>query len=90
MMRAKFRVDNVEPYRNDEGEVTQETLYFRAVAKEDGYDNTGDDENNTYAKWSPSATCEITVANPALWGKFEAGQEYYVDFTLAKEAKKEE
>jgi hypothetical protein len=40
-------------------------------------------EDNTDAKFSPSASLEITLANPALIGKFKAKaeEEYYVDFT---------
>ncbi|WP_219928724.1 hypothetical protein [Aliiroseovarius pelagivivens] len=54
-----------------------------AVSKSEGYDETGDDENNTYAKWSPSASFEIDIRNPNLFGKFVVDQEFYVDFTLA-------
>lgn len=75
-MRAKLRLDTV--LKNTSGE----TLNFYAVAASK-YPEDGSDENNTYAKFSPSARCEIFVANPALFGKFTPGEEYYVDFTLA-------
>jgi hypothetical protein len=58
-----------------------EILKFRAVARKDSYPSDGSDENNTYAKFSPSATIEITVANPALIGRLNPGEFYYVDFT---------
>lgn len=32
---------------------------------------------------SPSAHLQICIANPALIGRFEPGQTYYVDFTPA-------
>lgn len=35
--------------------------------------------------FSPSVSLEITIANPALRGKFKAGQKFYVDFTPADE-----
>lgn len=75
-MRAKMVVQNVVKHE------ACEVLSFNAVCKSE-YDSTGDDEDNTFAKWSPSATCAITVANPALFGKFAVGEKYYVDFTPA-------
>lgn len=43
---------------------------------------------NAYAKFSPSATLQISITNPALLGKFKAGEKYYVDFTPADEQAK--
>lgn len=75
-MRAKMRLHSV----TDMG--TAEMLSFQAVAAK-SYGEDGADEDNTYAKFSPSATLQITVMNPALLGKFKPGQSYYVDFTRA-------
>lgn len=77
-MRAKFVLNSVEKFQ------TGEKLKFSAVAKASAYPEDGSDEDNTFAKFSPSASCEIFVANPALFGKFEAGQKFYVDFTPAE------
>lgn len=77
-MRAKMKIDRVEKHSE-----TQETLHFRAVCRSDSYPADGSDENNTYAKFSPSGTLSLTVANPALIGKFAEGEEYYLDFTKA-------
>lgn len=77
-IRAKFVVGQI-----DKHEGGNETLHFRAVAKSDGYPADGSDENNTFAHFTPSASCEIHVANPALHGKFVVGQAYFVDFTPA-------
>ncbi len=63
------------------GAPSSEILKFRAVARKDSYPSDGSDEDNTYAKFSPSASCEIAVANPELIGKFNPGEFYYVDFT---------
>lgn len=80
-MRAKVRVSSVFPYRHPEsGEQLNETLRFSGVARSGGYPADGSDENNTFAKFSPSVSIEIIVANPALFGKFEPGKEYYLDF----------
>jgi hypothetical protein len=56
---------------------------FTAVCRDDQYPEDGSDEDNTFARWSPSASFEITIANPALFGKFRPGQRYYVDFSEA-------
>lgn len=74
-MRAKMRLSAVD--RKFEG---QETLTFSAITTK-GHDENGLDDDNTYAKYTPSASLTVTVTNPALLGKFEAGQVFYVDFT---------
>ena len=76
MMRAKMKVTAVQHHSD-----TYEALSFSAVSKCDGYPEDGSDENNTFAKWTPSAELKMSITNPALIGKFEAGQEFYVDFT---------
>jgi len=75
-MRAKLAVSSVTKTE------CSEVLKFRAVCK-NGYGPDGSDEDNTYANFSPSASLEIHVANPALFGKIKPGEKYYVDFTLA-------
>lgn len=80
-MRAKMVVSNVEIVGT--AATTSERLTFNAVAKSEAYPADGSDEDNSYAKWSPSAELKITIMNPALFGKFERGQKYYVDFTPA-------
>jgi hypothetical protein len=77
-MRAKFVLNSVQRFS------ASEKLSFSAVAKSTAYPEDGSDEDNTYAKFSPQASCEIYVANPNLLGKFEPGQKYYVDFTPAE------
>lgn len=49
------------------------------------YPSDGSDEDNTFAKFSPSGSFELTIANPALVGQFRPGQKYYVDFTPVDE-----
>jgi hypothetical protein len=79
-MRAKMVLQDVKKYPT-EGETTQETLSFSAVAKSEAYPDDGSDEDNTYAKFTPNASLSITVNNPALLGQFAVGEKYYVDFT---------
>ena len=89
-MRAKFQVGFVQEHfygaKDENGKPTksQETLTMHAVCKTGGYDDTGLDEDNTFAKFSPGAKLDINIANPALWGKFEVGEKYYLDFTPAE------
>lgn len=77
VMRAKMKINHID--RRHEG---QETLYLNPVAA-GRYPEDGSDENNTFAKFSPSGMLSLTVANPALLGKFSEGEEYYLDFTKA-------
>jgi len=76
-MRAKFQVSSIEQFAGSE------KVKFHAVAKPSGYPVDGSDEDNTYAKFSPSANCEIHITNPALHGKFNPGEKFYVDFSPA-------
>ena len=77
-MRAKLFIESIPQHS------TCETLKMRAVAKSSTYPADGSDEDNTYAKFSPSATLELTIANPALIGQFKVGEKHYVDFTPAE------
>ncbi len=76
-MRAKVKCTAVTIREN------VEVLEFSAVCKSGSYGSDGSDEDNTYAKFSPTADFKITVANPALFGAFRPGQKYYVDFEEA-------
>jgi hypothetical protein len=77
-MLAKLQVSDVQ------STVTSERLTLRAVSKSSGYPDDGSDEDNSFARWTPSAELTMTVNNPELLGKFKAGDKVYVDFTPAK------
>ena len=86
-MRAKLQVGFVQEHRyaqqaGSEPQKTMETLQMHAVCAPK-YDETGLDEDNTFAKFSPGAQLSINIANPALWGQFKVGDRFYVDFTPA-------
>jgi hypothetical protein len=82
-MRAKLQVGFVqEHFYGPNGAKSLETLTMHAVSASK-YPEDGSDEDNTYAKFSPSANLSINIANPALWGQFKVGEKYYVDFTQA-------
>lgn len=78
-MRAKVTVESVTKHAGG-----NETVVFRPVAKSGPYPEDGHDEDNNFARWSPSGRFELTIANPALHNKFKPGeQKFYVDFTEA-------
>lgn len=78
-MRAKVRVTGIKPYPED-GETHQETLTFNFPAKDGAYPADGSDEDQQFARFSPSGSLELTVANPNLIGKFAIGDTFYLDF----------
>jgi hypothetical protein len=92
-MRAKMVVTEVRQHRDytpvelseKERPVIGESVKFTAVCKDGLYPESGLDEDNSYAKWSPSASLDIYIANPALFGKLSVGEKYYVDFTKANQ-----
>jgi len=73
-MRAKMVLHMVTKHSN-----ASESLHFQAVAAS-SYPEDGSDEDNTYAKFTPSAAVNLQITNPALIGKFQPGEVYYVDF----------
>ena len=73
-MRAKFVISSVE--RNGTPEYPLETLKMLAVTN-------GSVEDNTFSKFTPSASLSLTVNNPDLIGHFNPGEKFYVDFTPA-------
>lgn len=80
-MRAKMVVRSVAPTRDDSGQSTElDRLTFSAVTTSP-FGADGESEDNTYAKWTPSAELSMTITNPNLLGKFAVGDTFYVDFT---------
>lgn len=80
-MRAKLQVGSVIPNKNADGETVSERVVFHGVAKSSPYPADGSDDDNTFARWSPSVLLDIQIANPALFGTHTPGDKFYVDFT---------
>ena len=80
VMRAKMRIESIAQHGTP---VTQEDVSMRCVAKSGAYPEDGSDEDNSFARWSPSGSLSISIQNPNLFGKFTVGQKFYVDFTEA-------
>ncbi|TIN82242.1 hypothetical protein [Mesorhizobium sp.] len=78
-MRAKVKIASIARYPNDEAP-TQETLSFNFPSKDGPYPSDGSDEDQQFARFSPMGSLYLTVANPALIGKFAEGDTFYLDF----------
>lgn len=89
MMRAKMLVQSVNVNSGTDsagnGVTISEQLRLAAVGPNRTYneDGTGD-EDNTFSRWTPCASLDITIQNPALFGKLKYGDKFYVDFTPAE------
>lgn len=82
-MRAKMIVTEIVRVGYTNGAAgfhKQDRVKFAAVAAKK-YPDDGSDEDNTYARFSPSGELSLTIANPNLIGKVEPGQHFYIDFT---------
>ena len=75
-MRAKLKIETITQ------SIYGDQIKMVAVCP-DKFTDGGLSEDNTFAKFTPSATLDITVQNPALVGAFKPGQTFYVDFTSA-------
>jgi hypothetical protein len=81
VMRAKMVVQTVNPYPS-ESDKQNEQITFSGVSAS-SYPADGSDENNTFARFSPSVALQISITNPALHGQIKPGDTFYVDFTRA-------
>ena len=78
-MRAKMKVDSVELFESGE------QVKMSPVCRSSGYPPDGSDEDNTFAKFSPSGELRLFISNPALYGAHKPGMKFYVDFTPVPE-----
>lgn len=89
-MRAKVRVASVTPeaVTTAPGETMapMQSIVAYPVAKSTAYPADGSDENNTFAKWSPSGEFKLSITNPALSNTIKPGDEFYVDFIPVQKA----
>lgn len=78
LMRAKMKVESVQHFEKGE------QLTMRAVSKSGQYPEDGKDEDNSFARFTPSAELNMYISNPDLEGSFKPGDTFYVDFTKAE------
>jgi hypothetical protein len=69
---AKFKVGSTTDFGNDNLEVKMTPV------------TSGSDENKSFSKYTPTGDIRMHITNPDVLGFFEAGQEYYVEFSKAK------
>ena len=83
-MRAKMIVTEVNRtgHQNGPEYQMQDRVKMVAVAAKT-YPADGADEDNTYAKFSPTGDLSLSIVTPDLIGKIQPGQKFYLDFVLA-------
>lgn len=78
VLRAKMRVSEVVHVKEANGTTSQERVKLQAVYGKEGTDNA------QWSKWTPSASFEIYINNPAAFNQLSNGHEFYVDFVPAE------
>lgn len=76
--RCKAFCSVVEQLKRDDGTVYQERITLCGV-----YSDDPNSENKWFASATPCFQTSMTIDNPAAFGTFIQGEEYYVDFTHA-------
>ena len=44
---------------------------------------SGSPENDSFFKWTPAASVDMSTINPSALAQFVQGKQYFVDFTVA-------
>ena len=70
-VRAKMVCTSNEPYQDGN------RVVFAAVT-------SGSEENESFFKYTPCATLDMSIVNPAAAAVFEKGKTYYLDLTPAE------
>lgn len=83
MLRAKFRVESVVNRHYTTKDQEEPVKYGETVLAYPVYSPDKTSENYAFAKATPNGQIMLFIENPAAFGKFVAGHEYYVDFTPA-------
>jgi len=78
-VRAKFRVNNVQPFTDQSGKASGYRIDLHPV-----YDSNPESENAKFFNATPWGQITLGVMNPTAAEQFTPGAEFYVDFTAAK------
>lgn len=78
-MRAKMQVSQV----TDFGGCFQ--IKASPVCGNKPFGSNGENEDNSFARYSPTGELTLSITNPDLFGKIKPGQKFYIDFTEAAE-----
>lgn len=71
-MRAKMQIQSITKKLGG---------YTERVELSAVYGGSTNDEDNSFAKTTPSGTVALEIANKELHGVFQPGDTFYVDFT---------
>lgn len=83
-MRAKFKIDDVKDFTKTSGKITSQNLVMSAVIP-NKFGEDGENEDNDFARWTPSGELTILINNPDLIGAFKRDDKIYLDFTKAEQ-----
>ncbi len=72
LMRAKFSCISLD--KNEDENNPFEHPHFAPVVGD------GSTENESFSKFTPSGSLEMTITNPSLFGKINPGDVFYLDF----------
>lgn len=78
--RAKMQVQTVIPHDPAQNRHYEE-VKLSCVCGNQPFGPNGESEDNSFARWTPTGSMQMTVTNPALFGAFKPGQKFYVDLT---------
>ena len=59
----------------------QQEIVMHPVCGNKPFGPSGESEDNTFARYSPSGELKLTISNPDLIGQILPGQTFYLDFT---------
>lgn len=71
-VRAKFHCHFIQKAEDD----SHRTIHMSPVAADT-------EENKTWSKYTPGGQLTMYVSNPAAFGQFEQGKEYFIDIQPA-------
>jgi len=77
-----MQVQTVIPYDPALNRNCEEVKLF-AVCGNQPFGPNGESEDNSFARWTPTGSMQMTITNPSLFGVFQPGQKFYVDLTPA-------
>lgn len=80
MPTAKFVVEDVVDTFADE---QKKTRIAQNVSMRPVYGTDPGDENTTFWNATPAGSIQLFITNNAVFGQFQAGREYYVEFRPA-------
>lgn len=80
-VRAKFRVNNVTPYSDQNGKITGTRIVMAPV-----YDSDPSSENGKFYSATPWGEITLGTVNQAAASQLVPGAEVYVDFTPVADA----